>query len=47
MLTNRSDGEKDFVLRADEKLTAFVNYRPRFIVDLRLRWKVMRSSTFC
>jgi hypothetical protein len=25
MLTNRSDGGKDFVLRGDEKLTAFVN----------------------
>jgi hypothetical protein len=25
----------------------FWNYRPRFIVDLRLSWKVMRSSMFC
>ena len=25
----------------------FWNYRPRFIVDLSLRWKVMRSSMFC
>jgi hypothetical protein len=25
----------------------FWNYRPRFIVDLSLRWEVMRSSMFC
>jgi hypothetical protein len=25
----------------------FWNYKPRFIVDLSLRWKVMRSPMFC
>ena len=36
-----------FIVHADEMLTAFWNYRRRFIVDLRLRGKVMRSSMFC
>jgi hypothetical protein len=35
-----ADAHRDHGLR-------FGNYRPRFIVDLRLSWKVMRSSMFC
>jgi hypothetical protein len=42
---DRGDGKR-FIVRVDKKLTAFRNYRPRFIVDLSLRLKVMPSSMF-
>jgi len=37
---------KRFVVRADEKLTAFLELQAAIILDLRLRWKVVPSPCF-
>jgi hypothetical protein len=41
------DDGKRFVVRADQKLTAFVELQAAIHRRLRLSWKVTRRSTFC
>jgi len=43
---HRDDGKR-FVVRADEKLTAFLELEDTIHRRFELRWKVMRSSIFC
>jgi hypothetical protein len=43
---HRDDGRR-FVVRADEKLTAFVELQAASHRRFELRWKVIRSSMFC